>query len=78
MLGVLNISQGMALNNFNKENEAYAVELKNISLGISFANQSDEVKLENMKYKTGNSTYHTRLKKSYDYIQKTLATLFTQ
>lgn len=78
MLGVLNISQGVALNNFNKENEAYGIAFENIALGISYANQSDEVKLKNMKYKTGNSTYHTRLKKSYDYIQKTLATLFTE
>ncbi len=76
MLGVLNISQGVALNNFNKENEASAVELKNISLGISFVNQSNEVNLKKIDVKTSDSTYHTRLKKSYKYIQKTLATLF--
>ncbi len=76
MLGVLNISQGVALNNFNKENEASAVELESISLGISFVNQSNEVSLKEINYKTSDSTYHTRLKKSYKYIQKTLEMLF--
>lgn len=78
MLGVLNISQGVALNNFNKENEARAVKLKSISLGISFANQNSVVKLKEIDYKTSDSTYHTRLKKSYKYVQKTLATLFEE
>lgn len=75
MLGVLNISKGAALNNFNKAGEAAAVDLTAISLGLSFAHQSETVKMKAIDYSPKNSQYHTRLKQSYYYIQKTLATL---
>ena len=78
MLGVLNISKGVALNSFNKTGEAAPINIDNISLGIAFADQSGEVALNKINYSTADSKFHTRLKKSYYYIQKTLNTLFAE
>lgn len=78
MLGVLNISQGVALNDFNTAGEAYGEKFDGIFVGISAAGGGDTVAMKKFAFTPSTSTYHTRLKNSYNYIQKTLATLFSK
>lgn len=78
LLNVLNINEGVAMNDFNKEKALSTTKFTDIKVGCGvLSGEASEIQLNSvgLKFKE-RSSYHTRLKKSYTYIQKTLSELY--
>ena len=78
LLNVLNINEGVAVNDFNKEKSLSTVKFTGIKVGCGILSDGNtEIQLNPINFKLKDkSSYHMRLKKSYPYIQKTLADLY--
>lgn len=78
LLNVLNITEGVAINNFNEDKELSSVQISDIKIGGAILDDSaPEIEMKPIQFEQKQkSESHTRLKKSYFYIQKTLSMLY--
>lgn len=72
LLNVQNSTIGARLNDFYKDKEIYTEKIESIKIGVT-KGQKEDISLYDIGYKAKEkSTYHTRLKKSYDIIKNGL------